>query len=184
MSNIARKYIKNEWKLRLGGCREHLFDHWDAVGGSYGCLWSIFMDLGVILDSILRAISVRKCVIFQTIFWLVVGWSIFRSILVCFGAKMWSTMKHVRLWKTFVLLNEFNDFQGLGSIFWAKICGKTHLKSELGSEAVFCWFFDILRSFWGPFCQQKSIQNLYEFWMKLGSYLRRQMELHFRLTLE
>ncbi len=59
--------------MRLGGCREHVFDHWDAVGGSYGCLGSILMDLGVILGSILRVISVRKGVLFQVFFYLVVG---------------------------------------------------------------------------------------------------------------
>jgi hypothetical protein len=71
--------MKNEaW-----GCPERDFDHLDAFGGSYGCRGSILMDLGVILDSILRAISALNFVIFQAIIWLIVGCG-FESILINF----------------------------------------------------------------------------------------------------
>ena len=40
-----------------------------------------------------------------------------KSILECFGARAWSTVKHLRLWKIYVLPREFNDFQGSGSTF-------------------------------------------------------------------
>ena len=92
MSKPDPKEFKNRWKLRLWGCREHLFDHWDAVGGSYGRLWSIFMDLGVILDSILRAISVRICVIFEAIFWLVVG-CVFFAVVDQFSGRFWCVLE-------------------------------------------------------------------------------------------
>ena len=69
--------------MRLGGRPERIFDRLDAIGDSYGCRGSILMDLGVILGSILKSISVLKCDIFQAIILLIVGCG-FESILINF----------------------------------------------------------------------------------------------------
>ena len=58
-----------------------------------------------------------------------------------------------------------------GLFFETKSVEKTHLKSEVGSEAVFCWFFDILRSFWGSFWDQKSMKKRYEIWINFWRVL-------------
>ncbi len=53
-----------------GVCWEHILGHGDAFGGSYGCWWSIFIDLGLIWGSILGAISdVLFCETMLNLFW-------------------------------------------------------------------------------------------------------------------
>ena len=155
----------------LGGCRGRIFYHWGAFGGSYGCLGSIWMDLGVILGSILRVISVRKCVIVQALCWLVVGCGFcqfFVNLEIYFGVfRSKNVVYHetCEIVKNLCFTHGIQWFPGLGSIFWATICRKTDSKSELGSEAVFCWFVYNFRSFWAPFWDQNSIKKRYEIWI-------------------
>ena len=58
------------------------------------------------------------------------------------------------------------------------------MKSEVGSEAVFCHFFDNLRSFWDPFWDQNSIKNDVKFGWIFGGSLGGSPESSAGLTLD
>ena len=165
---------------------------------SLGCCWRVLWMLGVDFDGFRGHFGLHfesnfgpeMC--FFSSYFLIGCWMWFWAVFDQFSGRFWCALeqKCVLPWNMWdcekPMFYEVNSMisRVRGLFCWPKICGKTHLKSEVGSEAVFCWFFDILRSFWGPFWQQKSIQNLYEFWMDLGSYLRRQMELPLQTTLD
>ena len=174
---------------------------WGVSGAcfwSLGCCWRVLWMLGVDFDGFRVHFGLHfesnfgpEMCYFSSYF-LIGCWMWFWAVFDQFPGRFWCALEQKcglpwNMWDCekpmfYVVNSMISRVRGL--FFDPKSVEKHTWNPKWVLKLFFCWFCDILRSFWDPFWQQKSIQNLYEFWKDLGSCFRRQMELHLQTTVE